>query len=96
VATCVKRIDPLDRLELHEDKINTSITVPSYVADIAKVQIWCAWAEVLLGETRRRPAKGRSAHQNGAPVLGRGHSGSHTPSSTPAPSTARRILAVVL
>ena len=41
---------PLDRLKLHEDKINTSITVPSYVGDIAKVQIWCAWAEVLLGE----------------------------------------------
>ncbi len=42
---------PLDRLKLHEDKINTSITVPSYIPDIAKVQIWCAWAEVLLGET---------------------------------------------
>ena len=41
---------PLDRLKLHEDKINTSITVPSYIPDIAKVQIWCAWAEVLLGE----------------------------------------------
>ena len=41
---------PLDRLKLHEDKINTSITVPSYISDIAKVQIWCAWAEVLLGE----------------------------------------------
>ena len=40
----------LDRLKLHEDKINTSITVPTYVRDIAKVQIWCAWAELLLGE----------------------------------------------
>lgn len=40
----------LDRLKLHEDKINTSITVPAYVHDIAKVQIWCAWAELLLGE----------------------------------------------
>ena len=40
----------LDRLKLHEDKINTSITVPVYVHDIAKVQIWCAWAELLLGE----------------------------------------------
>ena len=40
----------LDRLKLHEDKINTSITVPAYVRDIAKVQIWCAWAELLLGE----------------------------------------------
>src|SRR5437868_7514822 len=27
------------------------VTVPSYVHDIAKVQVYCAWAEVLLGET---------------------------------------------
>ena len=33
------------------DKINTSIVVPDYVKDIAKVQIYCAWAEVVLGET---------------------------------------------
>jgi hypothetical protein len=26
------------------------IEVPSYVHDIAKVQVYCAWAEVLLGE----------------------------------------------
>lgn len=26
------------------------IVVPSYVKDIAKVQVYCAWAEVLLGE----------------------------------------------
>lgn len=32
------------------DKFNKSITLPSYIQDIAKVQIWCAWAEVLLGE----------------------------------------------
>jgi hypothetical protein len=30
--------------------INRSVTVPSYVPDIAKVQIWCSYAEVLLGE----------------------------------------------
>lgn len=40
----------LDRVKLKDDKINTSITVPSYVPDIAKVQMWCAWAEVVLGE----------------------------------------------
>ena len=40
----------LQRLRIKEDKYNQSITVPSYVADIAKVQIWCAWAETLLGE----------------------------------------------
>jgi len=33
------------------DKVNTSITLPSYIEDIAKVQIYCAWAEVVLGET---------------------------------------------
>ena len=26
------------------------IEVPSYIHDIAKVQVYCAWAEVLLGE----------------------------------------------
>jgi hypothetical protein len=27
------------------------VTVPGYVQDIAKVQVYCAWAEVLLGES---------------------------------------------
>ncbi len=27
------------------------VVVPSYVVNIAKVQVYCAWAEVLLGET---------------------------------------------
>ena len=27
------------------------IAVPSYIKDIAKVQVYCAWAEVLLGES---------------------------------------------
>jgi hypothetical protein len=34
-----------------KDKINTSITLPAYVKDVAKVQIYCAWAEAVLGET---------------------------------------------
>jgi len=29
---------------------NRSITLPDYVKDVAKVQIYCAWAEALLGE----------------------------------------------
>ena len=33
------------------DKINTAITLPSYIEDVAKVQIYCAWAEAVLGET---------------------------------------------
>ena len=40
----------LNRLKIKEDKINNSITVPPYIRDIAKVQMWCAWAEVVLGE----------------------------------------------
>jgi hypothetical protein len=40
----------LDRLKLKDDKINRSITLPLYIQDVAKVQMWCAWAEVLLGE----------------------------------------------
>ena len=30
--------------------LNRSITLPDYVKDVAKVQIYCAWAEALLGE----------------------------------------------
>lgn len=41
----------LQRLVIKGDKLNKMIVVPSYVPDIAKVQIWCAWAETLLGET---------------------------------------------
>jgi hypothetical protein len=40
----------LQKLAIKGDKFNKSIDVPSYVPDIAKVQIWCAWAETLLGE----------------------------------------------
>ena len=31
-------------------KVKKSIVVPEYVSDIAKVQIWCAFAETNLGE----------------------------------------------
>jgi hypothetical protein len=41
----------LQRLGIKGDKVNTQITLPAYVKDIAKVQIYCAWAEVVLGET---------------------------------------------
>lgn len=40
----------LQKLSIKGDKINKSITVPAYVKDISKVQIWCAFAETLLGE----------------------------------------------
>ena len=40
----------LQMLKIKGDKFNKRIVVPSYVADVAKVQIWCSWAEALLGE----------------------------------------------
>jgi hypothetical protein len=40
----------LDRLMTKSNKLNKSITVPDYVPDIAKVQMWCAFAETNLGE----------------------------------------------
>ncbi|HEU5155064.1 MAG TPA: hypothetical protein VFU03_10070 [Gemmatimonadales bacterium] len=30
---------------------NRMITLPTYIKDVAKVQVWCSFAEVLLGET---------------------------------------------
>jgi hypothetical protein len=41
----------LQRLGIKGDKVNMSITLPAYVKDVAKVQIYCAWAEAVLGET---------------------------------------------
>ncbi len=32
------------------EKYHQQITLPSYIKDVAKVQIWCAFAEVNLGE----------------------------------------------
>ncbi len=40
----------LQKLSIKGDKINRSITLPAYIQDVSKVQIWCAWAEVVLGE----------------------------------------------
>jgi hypothetical protein len=48
----------LQRLDIKDNKVNRSITVPSYVPDVATVQIWCAYAQVLLGEASfERPVK---------------------------------------
>lgn len=41
----------LDRLQAKNGKYNKSIVVPAYVPNVVKVQIWCAFAEVVLGET---------------------------------------------
>jgi hypothetical protein len=40
----------LQRLGIKGDKVNMTITLPAYVSDVAKVQIYCAWAEAVLGE----------------------------------------------
>jgi hypothetical protein len=41
----------LQRLGIKGDKVNTQIALPTYIQDVAKVQIYCAWAEAVLGET---------------------------------------------
>src|SRR5215468_3255402 len=40
----------LQKLTIKGDKVNRSIILPAYVPDVSKVQIWCAFAEVVLGE----------------------------------------------
>jgi hypothetical protein len=40
----------LNRLMIKDDRYNQEIQLPDYIQDVATVQIWCAWAEVLLGE----------------------------------------------
>jgi hypothetical protein len=32
------------------DKMNRAINLPAYIKSVTKVQFWCAYAEVLLGE----------------------------------------------
>lgn len=41
----------LERLQAKNGKYNKSIILPAYVKDVAKVRIWCAFAETVLGET---------------------------------------------
>jgi hypothetical protein len=40
----------LQKITIKDNKMNRKITLPSYVKDVAKVVIWCAWAETNLGE----------------------------------------------
>jgi hypothetical protein len=40
----------LQRVVVKPDKINRMVVVPEHVKDVAKVQMWCAFAETLLGE----------------------------------------------
>ena len=40
----------LQKLKIKNDGYNKSITLPAYVKNVAKVVIWCAFAEANLGE----------------------------------------------
>jgi hypothetical protein len=40
----------LNKLSIKDGKMNRSVTLPVYVKDVSKVQMWCAFVEVLLGE----------------------------------------------
>jgi hypothetical protein len=46
----LQRLGAKNLAGLAKDRINMSITLPSYIKDVAKVQIYCAWAEAVLGE----------------------------------------------
>jgi hypothetical protein len=43
-------VDKLKKKALIGDKYQKEIIVPSYVKNVSKVVIWCAWAEANLGE----------------------------------------------
>ena len=47
----LQRLGAKNLAGLAKDRINMSITLPAYIKDVAKVQIYCAWAEAILGET---------------------------------------------
>jgi hypothetical protein len=40
----------LQRLMVADGRTNRTITVPAYVRQVARVRIYCAFAEVVLGE----------------------------------------------
>lgn len=42
----------LQRFTIAGDKMNREITLPSYIKSVSKVQVWCSFAEVNLGEAK--------------------------------------------
>ena len=42
----------LKQLRIKGDKVNLQVTLPKYIKNVAKVQIWCSFAEVNLGEAK--------------------------------------------
>ena len=53
VVTSEGAVFLLDKVKIKSlagDKVKKEIVLPAYVKDVAKVQIYCAWAEAVLGE----------------------------------------------
>ena len=46
----LQRLPVKNAVGVGKDRINMSITLPSYIKNVSKVQIYCAWAEAVLGE----------------------------------------------
>jgi len=46
----VYQLDKLKKKALLGDKFQKEIVLPTYVKNVSKVIIWCAWAEANLGE----------------------------------------------
>lgn len=40
----------LQRITIAGDKTNREITLPKYIHSVKKIQVWCSFAEVVLGE----------------------------------------------
>jgi hypothetical protein len=40
----------LQKLSIKDNKMNRKIVIPASIRDVAKVQMWCAFAETNLGE----------------------------------------------
>ena len=46
----IYQLDKLKKKSVLGDKFQKEIVLPSYVKNVSKVVIWCAWAEANLGE----------------------------------------------
>jgi hypothetical protein len=46
----LQRLPVKNALGIGKDRINMTITLPSYIQNVSKVQIYCSWAEAVLGE----------------------------------------------
>ena len=56
MVDCKSTIYTLDAFKIKSgNNEKREIVIPSYVPNIAKVQVYCAWAEVLLGEASFSP-----------------------------------------